>query len=195
MYTTLNTTYPIWDTIMKICETLRTNCHESHTSCNQHVCHTNDTMPYGYTLMKICHWWKKKTDDHLSCVRTYYNLPYLKALMIHRQVWIYWWKSAIYEDTSNFAFPSIWCQGQATLGPNSAGNPMVSKGLSTAKHPNMPRILGSLMSGTQHLFQQSQWCLRSAGAQTQELSLTSSSGSFQSAEEVPFSSTLIVLGS
>jgi hypothetical protein len=43
-----------------------------------------------------------------------------------------------------------------------------------------PRILGSLMSGTQHLFQHNWECMRTAGARTQESSLTNGLGSFWS---------------
>ena len=41
-----------------------------------------------------------------------------------------------------------------------------------------PRILGSLVSGAQHLFQQNWGCLGTAGAQTQEPHMISGSGSF-----------------
>jgi hypothetical protein len=44
----------------------------------------------------------------------------------------------------------------------------------------MPKILGSLVSGRQHLFQHNWECLGPAGAGTQEPSPTRSSGSFWS---------------
>ena len=47
--------------------------------------------------------------------------------------------------------------------------------------PSTPRILGSLVSRTQHLFQHHQEFLRPAGAGTQEPHPTSGLGSFQSA--------------
>ena len=46
------------------------------------------------------------------------------------------------------------------------------------RHPGMPRILGSLVSQTEHLLQQG--CLGKAVAQTQETRPTSISGSFWS---------------
>jgi hypothetical protein len=44
--------------------------------------------------------------------------------------------------------------------------------------PSTPRILGSLVSGTQHLFQHNREHLGPAGAGTQEPRMTSGSGSF-----------------
>ena len=49
------------------------------------------------------------------------------------------------------------------------------------RHPSMPSILGSLVSGTQHLSQHNWECLEPAGAGTQEPHLTSSLGSLWSA--------------
>jgi hypothetical protein len=46
------------------------------------------------------------------------------------------------------------------------------------RHPSMPRILGSLVSGTQYLFQTNRDRPMTAGARTQEPCLTSHSGSF-----------------
>ena len=43
------------------------------------------------------------------------------------------------------------------------------------RHPSRPRILGSLVSGTHHLFQHNLACLEPAGAETQEPCLTSGS--------------------
>ena len=79
------------------------------------------------------------------------------------------------------------------------------------RNPSMPRILGSLVCETQHLFQQNQRCLGPAGTQTQEPWPTISSSSFwlapvppwartqqtvpRSPEEVPFLGVLICPGS
>ena len=51
----------------------------------------------------------------------------------------------------------------ATLGPISEDSPKV---FPHHRHPSMARILGSLVSKKQHLFQQNQGCLCPAGAQT-----------------------------
>jgi hypothetical protein len=55
--------------------------------------------------------------------------------------------------------------------------------------PSRPRILGSLVSGTQHLFQHNRKCLGPEGVGKQETCPTSGSGSFQS-ELVYFGSKL-----
>jgi hypothetical protein len=46
--------------------------------------------------------------------------------------------------------------------------------------PSMPRILGSMVSGTQHLFQKNWGCLGPAGTQAQEMCQTNCSDTFLS---------------
>ena len=75
-----------------------------------------------------------------------------------------------------------WCEwlvllGVSNLGTESLGQSicievvlvsMVSRGLSTTRCSSMTRILGSLVSGTQHLFQQNWECPGLAATWTQE---------------------------
>ena len=62
---------------------------------------------------------------------------------------------------------------QATLGPNSEDSPMVSRVPRSPEDslpnicPRTPRILGSLVRGTQRLFQQNLGCLGPSGEQMQ----------------------------
>ena len=64
-----------------------------------------------------------------------------------------------------------WAQTRQTV-------PQSPEDSSPHRHPSTPRILGSLLSGTQYLFQQNRECLGPAGAQTQEPGQTSDTGSF-----------------
>jgi hypothetical protein len=72
------------------------------------------------------------------------------------------------------------CQLWATLDANSVDGPTVPRELFTppSRSPSIPKILGSLVSGTQHLFQHNWECLGPAGAGAQDLCPTSSPCSF-----------------
>jgi hypothetical protein len=59
--------------------------------------------------------------------------------------------------------------------------PQTLEDSSHPRRPSTPSILGSLESGTQHMFQQNRECLGPSGAQTQEPCLTSGLGSYWSA--------------
>jgi hypothetical protein len=70
------------------------------------------------------------------------------------------------------------------LEPKTVDSPTAPRVLSTPphpRHPSMHRILGSLVSGTQHLFQHKPEGLGPAGAGRQEPCLSSGSSSSQSA--------------
>ena len=77
-------------------------------------------------------------------------------------------------EVEYFVFESV----SGTLGVNSVDGPTVPRGHSTPRFPSMLRIVGSLVSGTQHLFQHNWECLGPAGAGTQEPHTTSGLGSF-----------------
>jgi hypothetical protein len=64
------------------------------------------------------------------------------------------------------------------LGHELSRQSHVPRGLSTSQCPSTPRILGSLVSGTQHLFQTNCDLPVTAGARTRAPCLTSGSGSF-----------------
>ena len=64
-----------------------------------------------------------------------------------------------------------WVQTQQTVTQSTEISPL-------PRCPRTPRILGSLVSGTQHLFQHSQEGLGPTGSGTQEPCPTSGSGSF-----------------
>jgi hypothetical protein len=72
--------------------------------------------------------------------------------------------------------PFWFAPAQGHLGPELSGQS--SEDVPPLRRPSKLRSLGSLVSGTQHLFQQNQECQGPAGAQTQEPYLTSSSDSF-----------------
>jgi hypothetical protein len=72
------------------------------------------------------------------------------------------------------SFGPPWAQTRWTIPRSPEDSP-------PSRYPSTPRILGSLVSGTQHLFQNNREVLGPAGAGTQETHLTSCSGSFRSA--------------
>jgi hypothetical protein len=80
-------------------------------------------------------------------------------------------------ENDTFGDPSSRSQCRATLDSSLAKIPKVPKDSPFPRHPSMPRILGSLVSGMQHLFQHNWECLEPTGAGTQEPPSPPTSGS------------------
>jgi hypothetical protein len=70
-------------------------------------------------------------------------------------------------------------KNKSTLGMNLEDSPTSPEDSPHCRHPSTPRILGSLVSGIQHLFQNNREGPMPAEKGTQESSPTSSWGSFQ----------------